>query len=69
MQIVHRTSRTEKIAFTSKPDAETRRALAAAGWRYNGLHWWRNVNETVIRKPRELPALLAPLGEPEAATA
>ncbi|WP_169974012.1 hypothetical protein [Tautonia rosea] len=69
MQIVHGTSRTEKIAFTSKPDAATRRALAEAGWRYNGFHWWRNVNETVIRKPKELSALLAPIGEAGAVTA
>ncbi len=67
MQIVHRTSRTEKLAFTTKPDAATRKALIAAGWRYNGLHWWRNENETVIRKAKDLPALLAPLGQPEAA--
>lgn len=65
MQIVHRTSRTEKLAFTTRPDAATRKALAAAGWRYNGLHWWRNVNETVIRKPKDLPSLLAPIGQSE----
>lgn len=69
MQIVHRTSHTEKLAFTAKPDAATRKALTAAGWRYNGLHWWRNVNHTVIRRPKDLSALLAPIDQPEAATA
>jgi hypothetical protein len=69
VQIVHRTSRTEKLAFTSRPDAATRKALTAAGWRYNGLHWWRNVNETSIRKAKDLPALLAPIDRAEAATA
>lgn len=67
MQIVHRTSRTEKLAFTARPDAATRKALIAAGWRYNGLHWWRNENETVLRKARELPALLVPPAQTEAA--
>ncbi|RUL89437.1 hypothetical protein [Tautonia sociabilis] len=69
MQIVHRTSHTEKLAFTVRPDAATRKALVAAGWRYNGLHWWRNVNHTAIRKAKDLPALLAPVGQAEAATA
>ena len=66
-QILHRTSLTEKLAFTTRPDAATRKALIAAGWRYNGLHWWRNRNETVLRKPRELHALLEPAARPEAA--
>ncbi len=69
MQIVHRTSHTEKLAFTAKPDAATRKALTAAGWRYNGLHWWRNVNHTAIRKAKDLPAFLTPIDQPEAATA
>lgn len=69
MQIVHRSSHTERLAFTDRPDAATRKALAAAGWRYNGLHWWRNVNHTSIRKAKDLPVLLTPIDQPEAATA
>lgn len=67
--IVHRTSFTEKLAFPTKPDAATRKALVLAGWRYNGLHWWRNQNQTGVIKPKQLAALLTPINQPEAATA
>lgn len=66
--VFFRESRTEKLTFPGKPDAATRKALREAGFRWNGTQWWRNVNSTVVIKPRDLAALLAP-ATPEAATA
>jgi hypothetical protein len=57
---VYRQSFTEKLAFPTRPDHATRKALVAAGWKYNGFHWWRNTNNTGTIKPRELSTLLAP---------
>lgn len=69
MQIIHRTSSTEQLFFTAKPDASTRAALRAAGWRWNRLGWWRNVNGTTLRKPKDLADIIGPAVRPEAATA
>ena len=66
--IVYRESHTEKLAFPARPDPATRRALVAAGFRYNGLHWWRNVNRTTVLKPRQLGDLITP-AQPASATA
>ncbi|OJW21237.1 MAG: hypothetical protein BGO49_24820 [Planctomycetales bacterium 71-10] len=69
--IVYRQSFTQKLAFPVKPDAATRRNLVANGWKYNGLHWWKNSSETQILKPSEAEIFYAPdpAEEPEAVTA
>jgi hypothetical protein len=64
-----RTSFTEKLVFTTKPDRATRIALATAGFRWNGVAWWRNQNQTTQIKPREFVDLLAPQQQPEPVTA
>lgn len=58
-----RTSFTEKLTFPTKPDAATRAALRAAGFRWNGVQWFRNQNQTAPIKPSELAALLAPASD------
>ena len=68
MQIIHRESHTEQLFFTTKPDAATRKALREAGWKFNGIGWFRNVNLTTAKKAKDLPPLLVPL-EPMVATA
>jgi hypothetical protein len=69
VQIIHRTSFTEKLVFTTKPDHPTRLALRTAGFRWNGIAWWRNTNQTSVIKPKQLADLLTPISQPEAATA
>lgn len=70
-----RTSFTEKLVFPGKPDAQTRRALREAGFKWNGVLWFRNQNQTGPIKARDLAALLAPVAandnipQPEAASA
>jgi hypothetical protein len=64
-----RTSYTEKLTFPGKPDRATRQALVAAGFRWNGTQWWRNVNSTNVIRPRELSTLLAPAEQPAEASA
>jgi hypothetical protein len=56
-----RTSYTEKLMFPGKPSREQRRALVAAGFRWSGLYWWRNQNQTLPIKAADLEALLAPV--------
>lgn len=68
VQIIRRESHTEQLFFATRPDRATRQALKAAGYRYNGLSWWRNGNSTVVLKLRDLPALLTP-PQPEAVSA
>ena len=55
-----RESFTQKLAFPTKPPVAVRKALVAAGWKFNGLHWWKNVNSTRTIKPRDLAAILTP---------
>jgi hypothetical protein len=55
-----RTSFTEKLTFPTKPDAQTRRALREAGFRWSGFYWFRNQSQTAPIKARELSNLLAP---------
>jgi hypothetical protein len=71
-----RTSFTETLTFTGgKPSAQTRRALREAGFRWNGLQWFRNQNQTLPIKAADLEALLAPVAandnaeQPQASTA
>ncbi|MDR3620491.1 MAG: hypothetical protein P4L85_14165 [Paludisphaera borealis] len=70
-----RTSYTEKLVFPGKPDAQTRRALREAGFRWNSVMWFRTQSQTLPIRDRDLVALLAPTAandnaeQPEAATA
>lgn len=71
-QIIRRESHTEKLVFTSKPDRTMRATLKAAGFRWNGVAWWRNVNSTTAHKVKEFSALVAAndnTPQPEAASA
>ncbi len=61
VQIIRRESFTTQLFFTTRPDRATRQALKDAGFRFNGLSWWKNVNSTAPMKHRELSDLLAPL--------
>lgn len=64
--VFHRQSFTERLIFTSRPDASTRLALRRAGYRWNAAGWWwKNHNSTAPIKPRELAALLAPANDNE----
>lgn len=60
IQAIYRESHTERLFFTSRPDYATRRALQAAGWKWDRSgNWYRNVNSTRVLKPKEFPALVA----------
>lgn len=61
--IVLRESFTQKLAFPVKPDRATRTALKAAGWRFNGLHWWKNSNSTRVIKAKAAAELYAPAND------
>ena len=61
IEVIRRESTTQQLFFTTKPNKETRQALRAAGFRWNGLNWWKNVNATTVIKPKELSPLLAPI--------
>ncbi len=60
VQIIHRESRTEQPYFATKPARAAHAALRASGWRWNGIAWWKNTNETTVRKPREIASIIVP---------
>ncbi|MFO0949644.1 MAG: hypothetical protein U0835_00540 [Isosphaeraceae bacterium] len=69
--VFYRQSFTERLIFTSKPDAATRKALRDGGWKWNRAGGGRTRHPAVEgqgtgRPPRPAPVVEQPEGEPEA---
>jgi hypothetical protein len=55
-----RTSFVEQIAFLEPPDYDTRQALKAAGFRYDGIKWTRTHAITSTLSKEQLEAVIKP---------
>ena len=72
VRIVRRVSLTEKLVFTAKPSPAMLFALREAGFKWNGVAWWRNANNTTLHRPTQFPARIAAndnAPQPESVTA